>query len=87
MYTLHMYPSITCKLYCNSGSLLMARLKKGQLWYKCQVPNEQFVYKTTPQQRPPLYKGQNLAPQIVCVLHYTQQPTLTDIPLFHTSSL
>ena len=28
-----------------------------------QVPNEQFVYKTTSQQRPPLYKGQNFDPQ------------------------
>ena len=28
-----------------------------------QVPNEQFVYKTTSQQMPPLYKGQNIVPQ------------------------
>ena len=47
-------------------------MKKGQLGYKGQVPNEQFVYKTTPQQRPPLYAfmniqyyvGQNFLPQL-----------------------
>ncbi len=32
--------------------------------YKSQVPNEQFVYKTTPQQRPPLYNSQNFIPQM-----------------------
>ena len=42
--------------------LLMAPLKKGQLWYNGQVPNEQFVYKQPSHKGHPLdhnyYKGQ-----------------------------
>ena len=49
----------------------MATPEEGRLQYKGQVPNEQFVYKTTPQQSPPPYKGHNFVSQHTRYIHCT----------------